>query len=95
MAKGYRSKLKSRGLAPVACERCGKPLRQKPGRGRCLRFCSGHCARMSWRTAKGIAKPATFACRRCGAEQPNTVTVGRRKVYCDRRCKDRWEAANR
>lgn len=73
-------------LGATACEQCGCPVRQTPGRKH-KRFCSDACRTAWWnahRTQVRWKTMHTFCCARCGMQFSRYGVT--RRSFCSRSC---------
>ena len=73
-------------LGATACEQCGCPVQQMPGRKR-KRFCSDACRTAWWnahRTQVRQKTMHTFCCARCGMQFSRYGVT--RRSFCSRSC---------
>lgn len=73
-------------LGATACEQCGCPVRQTPGRKH-KRFCSDACRTAWWnahRTQVCRKTMRTFCCARCGMQFSRYGVT--RRSFCSRSC---------
>jgi len=92
---GVRAFEKTNGVDVCACENCGVPVRQNPGRKK-KRFCSDKCRNAWWNAHQDeVNKKANYECVCTYCNKPFISYGNKHRKYCSHQCyiEDRFGGA--